>query len=132
VENATLAKSKGSFPVRAGRIAGENIGRLYRCPTNDYNDYYSHYGDDMTKPTAIWAVAKAKSKLSAVIDRALAEGPQTITRHGRKAVVVVSAEEWERKAKRKGNLAEFFAASPLSGSRLRIRRSNAKAREIAL
>jgi len=86
----------------------------------------------MTKPTAIWAVAKAKSKLSAVIDQALAEGPQTITRNGRKAVVVVSAEEWERKGKRKGNLAEFFAASPLSGSRLRIRRSNAKAREIAL
>ena len=66
-----------------------------------------------------WAVAKAS--LSAVIDHALAEGPQTITRNGRKAAVVVSAEEWERKSKRQGNLAEFFASSPLRGSRVRIK-----------
>jgi len=105
---------------------------VYLYPLNDYNSYYGHLGGCMTKRMATWAVAKAKAKLSAVIDQALAEGPQTITRNGRKAVVVVSVEEWERKAQRKGNLAEFFAASPLSGSRLRIRRSNAKPREVAL
>jgi hypothetical protein len=38
-------------------------------------------------------------------------------------VVIVSAEEWDRKTRRKGNLAEFFAASPLSESSLKIRRS---------
>lgn len=32
-----------------------------------------------------------------VLDRALEDGPQTITRHGKRAVVVVSAEEWDRK-----------------------------------
>jgi prevent-host-death family protein len=86
----------------------------------------------MAKPTRTWAVAKAKARLSALIDQAIAGGPQTITRSGRKAVVVVSAEEWERKTKRKGNLAEFFAGSPLRGSRVRIKRSNAKPREIEL
>ncbi len=86
----------------------------------------------MAKARRTWAVAKAKASLSAVIDHALAEGPQTITRRGRKAVVVVSVEEWERKQKRHGNLAEFFASSPLRGARLRIQRSKDKARRIKL
>ncbi|MGH2371392.1 MAG: prevent-host-death protein, partial [Chloroflexota bacterium] len=50
------------------------------------------------------------------------DGPQTITRNSRKAVIVVAADEWERKIRRAGNLAEFFAASPLSGSGLEIER----------
>jgi len=86
----------------------------------------------MAKSTRTWAVARAQAHLSAVIDHALAEGPQTITRRGRKAAVVVSAEEWERKMKRKGNLAEFFASSPLRGARIRIKRSNRKPRKIEL
>ena len=69
-----------------------------------------------------WTVAEAKAKLSEVINRAETTGPQTITRNGRKTVVVVSVEEWERKTTRQGNLAEFFAASPLRGSKLKIRR----------
>ena len=86
----------------------------------------------MAKPTRAWAVAKAKANLSAVIDRALSDGPQTITRNGRNAVIVVSAKEWQRKTKRDGNLAEFFASSPLRGSCVRIKRSNAKSRETSL
>lgn len=88
--------------------------------------------ESVASQTRKWAVAKAKAQLSAVIDRALSEGPQTITRSGRKAVVVVSVEEWERKNKRKGNLAEFLAASPLRGSRVRVKRSAARARDLEL
>ncbi len=69
-----------------------------------------------------WSVAAAKAKFSELIDRALSEGPQTITRNGHKAVVVVSAEGWERKTRRNGNLAEFFARSPLRGSEVKIER----------
>ena len=65
-----------------------------------------------------WTVAEAKAKFSEVIERAQANGPQTITRHGRSTAVVVSAEEWERKSRRKGNLAEFFTNSPLRNSGL--------------
>jgi len=72
--------------------------------------------------THAWTVAEAKAKFSEVIDKAKIEGPQTVTRNGRTAVVIVAAEEWERKTKRKGNLAEFFAASPLRGSEIRIKR----------
>ena len=67
-----------------------------------------------------WTVAQAKVKFSEVIDKARTLGPQTITRNGRKAAVVVAADEWERKNRRKGNLAEFFASSPLRRSGLKI------------
>lgn len=79
-----------------------------------------------------WPVAEAKARLSELIDRALVDGPQVITRKGREAVVVVSTEEWERKSKRVGNLAEFFAASPLPGAKVRIERSKDKPRAIVL
>ncbi|HEY6466538.1 MAG TPA: type II toxin-antitoxin system Phd/YefM family antitoxin [Candidatus Acidoferrales bacterium] len=86
----------------------------------------------MPKSNHHWAVAEAKAKFSAIIDRALTEGPQTITRSGRKAVVVVSVKTWERKESRKGNLAEFFAGSPLRGSKIRIKRTRSMPRKIGL
>jgi prevent-host-death family protein len=79
-----------------------------------------------------WPVAEAKARLSELIDHALAEGPQVITRKGREAVVVVSTVEWERKTRRSGNLAEFFAASPLPGADVRIERTSDKPRAIDL
>ncbi len=82
--------------------------------------------------TETWAVAEAKAKFSKVIDRARTEGPQIITRNGRTAVVVVAAEEWERKTKRVGSLAEFFAASPLRNSALKVKRLKDRPREAAL
>ena len=79
-----------------------------------------------------WTVGEAKAKFSEVIDRAELRGPQVITKHGRTAVVIVSAEEWERKTKRTGNLAEFFAGSPLRGSELKVKRSKNGPRGIDL
>lgn len=79
-----------------------------------------------------WTVAEAKAKLSEVIEHAQKNGPQTITRNGRRAVVVVDADEWERKTKRSGNLAEFFAASPLRGSGLKVRRTKDRMRPTGL
>lgn len=79
-----------------------------------------------------WTVAEAKAKFSEVLERAQSEGPQTILRRGRKAAVVVGADEWERKTGRKGTLAEFFAASPLRGSGLKIVRPHGRARKIEL
>jgi prevent-host-death family protein len=73
--------------------------------------------------TDSWTIVEARAKLSEVIASAQSEGPQTITRNGRPVVVVVAAEEWERKTKRVGNLAEFFAASPLRRSGLRTGRA---------
>jgi len=82
--------------------------------------------------TQNWTVAEAKAKFSEVLERARSEGPQTITRKGRTAAVIVAAEEWERKTHRAGNLAEFFAASPLRGSELKLRRAKERPRKLDL
>jgi len=79
-----------------------------------------------------WTVAEAKAKFSEIIERAQSEGPQIISKRGRTAAIVVAAEEWERKTKRAGNLAEFFAGSPLRGSKLKVRRLKAPPKKINL
>ena len=79
-----------------------------------------------------WTVAQAKAKFSEVIDKARSLGPQTITRHGHKAAVVVAADEWERKNRRKGNLAEFFASPPLGRSGLKVHRLRGGIRKAGL
>ena len=78
-----------------------------------------------------WAVADAKARFSELIDRALTVGPQTVTRKGRRAVVV-AIDEWERKSRRKGNLAKFFADSPLRDSGLSIEREKDSSNPIDL
>jgi prevent-host-death family protein len=99
---------------------------------NDYYDYDDHTERGCDVDTPAWTVAEAKAKFSEVIDKAKSDGPQTITRNGRRTVVVVAAEEWERKTKRKGNLAEFFAASPLRGSGLKVRHLTGRPRKVDL
>jgi prevent-host-death family protein len=79
-----------------------------------------------------WTVAEAKAKFSEIIERAMSEGPQTITRNGDTAAVVVGAEEWQRKTQRVGNLAEFFAKSPLHESGLKVRRLKDRPRKTDL
>ena len=79
-----------------------------------------------------WTVAQAKAKFSEMIEKAQTQGPQTITRRGRAAAVVVGAKEWERKSKRHGNLAEFFAASPLPRSGLKVGRLRGGVRKFGL
>jgi prevent-host-death family protein len=85
----------------------------------------------MSKPKQ-WTVAKAKAHFSEVIDLALSAGPQLITRSGVETVVIVSAEEWEKKTQRRGTLAEFLAASPLRNSNLKVERTKDSQRPIQL
>jgi prevent-host-death family protein len=79
-----------------------------------------------------WTVADAKAKFSEVIDRAARQGPQTVTRNGRVAAVIVAPEEWERKTRRTGSLAEFLEKSPLRQSNLRIARRRDRPRKVDL
>jgi prevent-host-death family protein len=99
----------------------------------DYNDHDDQYeAQRIPMSSQSWTVAEAKAKFSEIIERAMSEGPQTITRSGRTAAVVVGAEEWQRKTQRAGNLAEFFAESPLRESGLKIRRLKERSRKINL
>lgn len=83
------------------------------------------------KEDAKWTVAGAKARLSEVIERAQSS-PQTITRNGKPSVVVVSAEEWQRKTARKGTLAEFLLGSPLRGADLDLERQRDEPRDLPL
>jgi prevent-host-death family protein len=73
---------------------------------------------------ARWPLQKAKNEFSRVVDRALSEGPQTVTRHG-KPVVVVSAIDTVRNAtgNRKASraLLALLRSCPVNLSRIVIR-----------
>ena len=61
-----------------------------------------------------WQLQEAKAKLSGAIDRAIAGGPQRITRHGRPAAVLLSEDDFARMTGRKAQpLATFLASSEL-------------------
>jgi prevent-host-death family protein len=80
----------------------------------------------------VWTVAEAKAKFSEVIDLARQDTPQMVTRNGRPAVVIVSAEEWARKTKRHGTLADFLSDSPLKGTDLDLHRPKEKPKTLGL
>jgi len=72
-----------------------------------------------------WQLQDAKARFSEVFRLALSQGPQRITRHGKEAVVVVPAEQFEqltRRTRQPRSLVEFFARSPLAGAGLDLER----------
>jgi antitoxin Phd len=78
-----------------------------------------------------WQLEDAKNKLSEVIERALKQGPQLITRRGEKAVVVISYKEYARMKKSQSKLSGFFRASPLAKVDLNLKRDKSLPREDA-
>jgi antitoxin Phd len=76
-----------------------------------------------------WQIQDAKNKLSEVIERALKQGPQLITRHGKKTVVVMAYSEYEKLRKSQGKLSEFFRSSPLAD--IDLARDKSKTRDEA-
>ena len=71
---------------------------------------------------AAWQLQEAKNKLSQLIDRALADGPQIITRHGVEVVVVMPVARYRKLTTPVRNLADFLVHSPLRNSKLVIER----------
>ena len=80
----------------------------------------------------IWQLQDAKSKFSEMVERALVNGVQIVTRRGRKTVVILPFEEYERLTKRIDSLAQFLLASPLPGSDLTIERDKSTPRNIEI
>ena len=62
-----------------------------------------------------WKLHEAKARFSELVQRAVDEGPQTVTRRGKASVVVLSAEQYELMQKRQIDFKEFLAAIPLDG-----------------
>jgi antitoxin Phd len=80
----------------------------------------------------IWQLQDAKSKFSQLVEKTLSQGAQIVTRRGRKTVVVVPFEEYERLTRRSGSLSQFLLSSPLPGSGLNIERDRSLPRKIEI
>jgi antitoxin Phd len=83
-------------------------------------------------PTKVWQLQDAKNRFSEVVNRALAEGPQIVTRRGEEVAVVLSTDEYNRLKKSKSSLREFFRESPLVGVDLQVERDQSYPRDAQL
>ena len=77
-----------------------------------------------------WSLQEAKNKFGLLVDEALTEGPQYVTRHDRRAVVVMAADEYQRTSKPSVPFKEFLRSLPLEG--LNLEREEASDRDVSL
>ena len=59
-----------------------------------------------------WQLQEAKAKFSELVQKAIEEGPQTVTRRGKPSVVVLSAEQFELMKKRQIDLKDLLRSAP--------------------
>jgi prevent-host-death family protein len=74
-----------------------------------------------------WKVQDAKARFSELVQRAI-DGPQTVSRHGKDVVVVVSAEEFELMRRRQITLKDLLQSAPWH--ELEIEREKSPPRDI--
>ena len=78
----------------------------------------------------VWKLTDAKNKFSQVVDRALQEGPQKVTRRN-KAVIVVALEDFERMSGKRTGFKEYLRRAPsLNG--VSLKRDHSRVRGVAL
>jgi prevent-host-death family protein len=80
----------------------------------------------------VWQLQEAKNRFSEVVNKALTEGPQTVTRHGEEIVVILSKADYNRLKKPQTSLLDFFRQSPLVGVDLNLDRDQSLPRDINL
>ena len=59
-----------------------------------------------------WQVQEAKQKFSALVQKAIDEGPQIVTKHGEEIAVVVSKAEYDKLNGKKRDFKEFLMSGP--------------------
>lgn len=79
-----------------------------------------------------WQLQDAKSKFSQLVDNAMKNQPQFVTKHGNNAVVVLSFEDYKKMIKPKTTLVSFFQNSPLTETDLDLSRNKDLPRDIEL
>ena len=78
-----------------------------------------------------WQLQIAKQKFSELVDRALTEGPQVVTRRGRAVVVVLGVETYRRLREGEPDLKRFLREGP-DFEGLELERSPDPFRSVAL
>ncbi len=80
----------------------------------------------------VWQLQEAKNKFSELVEKAQKKGPQIVTKHGRKTVVIMSFEEYVKTTKPRTDIVEFFRQSPIKGLNLEGVRNKDLPREVDL
>jgi prevent-host-death family protein len=70
----------------------------------------------------VWQLQEAKNKFSEVVEEALTQGPQVITKRGVEAVIVLSYAEYRKLVRTQQKLSIFFRESPLVEENLDVQR----------
>ena len=81
---------------------------------------------------SVWTLQDAKNRFSEVVEHALHEGPQTITRRGKETAVMLSISAFRALSGARGDLVRFFRKSPLAESELDLERKREYTREVGL
>ena len=79
-----------------------------------------------------WQLQEAKNRFSEVVNKALRQGPQVITRRGAETAVVLSIQDYRRMRRPETDLVDFFQTSPLAEVELDLERRHDTGREIEL
>jgi prevent-host-death family protein len=77
-----------------------------------------------------WQLQRAKAELSKLIDTSASNGPQTVTRHGRPAAVVLSPPDYARLRRRRPDFKRFLRRACLHD--LDLARDRDRGRKIRL
>jgi antitoxin Phd len=77
-----------------------------------------------------WQLQEAKNKFSEVVDKAIKDGPQVVTRRGIETVVIVSMDEYRDLIKPKTDIVDFFQKSPLKDANLDLSRNRDLPRKV--
>ena len=75
---------------------------------------------------------EAKQQFSAVAEKAARGQPQTVTRHGKPFVVIVSVAAWEKSQPKKKSVLAALRSCPADLTKLDLVRSKERPRDLAL
>jgi antitoxin Phd len=79
--------------------------------------------------THTWQLQEAKNRFSRVVENALNDGPQIITKRGVEVAIVLSYAEYQKMLATRQRLSDFFCESPLAGIDLDLTRDTSDARD---
>lgn len=79
-----------------------------------------------------WPLQEAKNKFNEVVREAAESGPQTIMKHGKDSVVVISVDDYRKLEKPETSLIDFFQNSPFSDVEIDTERDKSPARQVDL
>jgi antitoxin Phd len=77
-----------------------------------------------------WQLQEAKNRFSEVVDLAIKQGAQTVTKHGKPAVVILSVEDYEKSIKPRKSLLAALRECPAELTEIVGARIQDKARTV--